>query len=187
LGDTLAGLPGVSSTAFAPGASRPIIRGLGAERVQVLTNGIGVIDASAASPDHAVTADPLGVERIEILRGPASLAYGGGATGGVINVIDGLIVEKLPEKDFSGAIYGGLTSVDEGKQAAARAAAKMGQIVAVVNGSWLDPADFAHGTLPNSAVENKSLSGGHTWVGDSAFLGGAVRRLESTYGNVAEP
>ena len=112
LGDTLAGLPGVSSTAFGPGASRPIIRGLGAERVQVLANGIGVIDASAASPDHAVTSDPLGAERIEILRGPASLAYGGGATGGVVNVIDGLIVEKLPEKDVSGAVYGALTSAD---------------------------------------------------------------------------
>lgn len=211
LGDTLAGLPGVASTAFAPGSSRPIIRGLGAERVQVLTNGIGVIDASAASPDHAVTADPLGVERIEILRGPASLAYGGGATGGVINVIDGLIVEKLPEKNLSGAVYGALTSVDEGKQAAGRLVGRMGPVVAVLNGSWLDtkdidipdfalsqaardeavaggadPADFANGTLPNSAVENNSLSGGLSWVGDSAFLGAAVRRLESTYGNVAE-
>lgn len=211
LGDTLKGLPGVSSTAFAPGASRPIIRGLGAERVQVLANGIGIIDASAASPDHAVTSDPLGAERIEILRGPASLAYGGGATGGVINVIDGLIVDKLPEKNFSGAVYGALTSVDDGKQAAARASAKMGHFVAVLNSSWLDtddidipgfalsqaardeaiaggadPADFANGTLPNSADENKSLSGGLSWVGDSAFLGGAVRRLESTYGNVAE-
>jgi iron complex outermembrane receptor protein len=211
LGDTLAGLPGVASTAFAPGASRPIIRGLGAERVQVLNNGIGVIDASAASPDHAVTADPLGAERIEILRGPASLAYGGGATGGVVNVIDGLIVEKLPEKAFSGAVYGALTSADEGKQAASRASGRMGQVVAVVNGSWLDtddydipdfalsqaardeaiaggadPADFANGSVPNSAAENKSLSGGLSWVGDSAFLGGAVRRVESTYGNVAE-
>jgi iron complex outermembrane recepter protein len=211
LGDTLAGLPGVASTAFAPGASRPIIRGLGAERVQVLNNGIGVIDASAASPDHAVTADPLGAERIEILRGPASLAYGGGATGGVVNVIDGLIVEKLPEKAFSGAVYGALTSANEGKQAAARASGRMGQVVAVVNGSWLDtgdydipdfalsqaardeaiaggadPADFANGSVPNSASENKSLSGGLSWVGDNAFIGSAVRRIESTYGNVAE-
>ncbi len=104
LGDTLSGLPGVASTSFGPGASRPIIRGLGAERVQVLANGIGVIDASAASPDHAVTSDPLGADRIEILRGPASLAYGGGATGGVVNVIDGLIREELPKEAVSGAV-----------------------------------------------------------------------------------
>lgn len=212
LGDTLAGIPGVSSTAFGPGASRPIIRGLGAERVQVLANGIGVIDASAASPDHAVTSDPLGAERIEILRGPASLAYGGGATGGVVNVIDGLIVEKKPEKDFSGAVYGALTSVDDGKQTAGRISGVLGDFVGVVNGSWLDskdtdipgyalsasarqeaiaggadPADFAHGTLPNSAVETKSLSAGLTWVGENAFLGGAVRKLDDQYGTVAEP
>jgi len=211
LGDTLSGLPGVSSTGFGPGASRPIIRGLGAERVQVLANGIGVIDASAASPDHAVTSDPLGAERIEILRGPASLAYGGGATGGVVNVIDGLIVEALPEKQFSGAAYAALTSADEGKQVAARGVAQFGQFVAVVNGGYLDtndidipgfalspaareeavlggadPADFANGTLPNSAVSNEALSGGLSWVGDNAFLGAAVRHVENTYGLVAE-
>lgn len=211
LGDTLAGLPGVASTSFGPGASRPIIRGLGAERVQVLSNGIGVIDASAASPDHAVTSDPLGAERIEILRGPASLAYGGGATGGVVNVIDGLIVEKLPAEAFSGAVYGALTSADEGKQVAGRVVGSAGNFVGVLNGSWLDagdvdipgfalssaaraeaitdgadPADFANGTLPNSAVKTKSLSGGLSWVGDGAFLGGAVRRAENQYGIVAE-
>ncbi len=212
LGDTLAGLPGIATTAFGPGASRPIIRGLGAERVQVLTNGIGVVDASAASPDHAVTGDPLGAERIEILRGPASLAYGGGATGGVVNVIDGLIVEKKPDAAFSGSLYGGLTSADEGKQAAARVTGVWGDFVGVLNGSWadskdvdipgfalsegaraqaitdgVDPATFANGTLPNSAVETKSVSAGLSWVGDNLFLGGAVRKLDDRYGTVAEP
>jgi iron complex outermembrane recepter protein len=211
LGDTLSGLPGVASTSFGPGASRPIIRGLGAERVQVLANGIGVIDASAASPDHAVTSDPLGVERIEILRGPAALAYGGGATGGVVNVIDGLIVDTLPEEAFSGAAYGSLTSVDDGKQAAGRIVGRMGPVVGVLNGSWLDandidipgfafsearqaeeiangadPADFANGTLPNSFVENQSISAGLSWVGDEAFLGAAVRDLENSYGIIVE-
>lgn len=212
LGDTLAGLPGISSTAFGPGASRPIIRGLGAERVQVLTNGIGVVDASAASPDHAVTGDPLGAERIEILRGPASLAYGGGATGGVVNVIDGLIVESKPDRDVSGSVYGALTSADQGKQAAGRVTGVYGDFVGVLSGSWLktddvgipgfaltpaarqdaiadgvDPATFAHGTLPNSGVETKGISAGLTWVGDNAFLGAAVRRLDDQYGTVAEP
>lgn len=211
LGDTLAGLPGISSSAFAPGASRPIIRGLGEQRVQVLSNGIGIVDASTASPDHAVTADPLGVERIEILRGPAALAYGGGATGGVVNVIDGLIVERKPEKVFSGAVYGALTSADEGKQVAGRISGVMGDFVGVLNGSYLDagdveipgfalsatareeaildgadPADFASGTLPNSAVENQAINAGLSWVGDNGFIGAAVRRLDQTYGTVAE-
>ncbi|MDZ4761988.1 MAG: TonB-dependent receptor [Alphaproteobacteria bacterium] len=211
LGDTLAGLPGISSTSFGPGASRPIIRGLGAERVQVLTNGIGVIDASAASPDHAVLADPLGAERIEILRGPAALAYGGGATGGVVNVIDGLIVETLPERALSGQLYGGLTSADEGQQAAGRMTASAGGFVGVLHGSYLDADEvdipgfalsetaraaviadggpdepFASESLPNSAVENQGLSGGLSWVGDSAFIGAAVRRTENAYGIVGE-
>ena len=209
LGDTLKGLPGVTSTSFGPGASRPIIRGLGAERVQVLANGIGVIDASAASPDHAVTSDPLGAERIEILRGPASLAYGGGATGGVVNVIDGLIREELPKEALSGSVYGALTSADEGKQVAGRVVGTAGNFVGVLNGSWMDAGDidipgfalssaereheaehghtdFANGTLPNSFVETKSLSGGLSWIGENAYLGGAIRRAENKYGIVAE-
>ncbi|WP_273417948.1 Plug domain-containing protein [Hyphomonas adhaerens] len=69
LGDTLDRQPGVSTTFFGQGASRPVLRGLGAERVQVLTNGIGVIDVSAASPDHQAAADGIDAEKIEILRG----------------------------------------------------------------------------------------------------------------------
>ncbi|MEZ5938851.1 MAG: TonB-dependent receptor [Hyphomonadaceae bacterium] len=211
LGDTLSSLPGVSSTSFGPGASRPIIRGLGAERVQVLTNGIGVIDASAASPDHAVNADPLGAERIEILRGPASLAYGGGASGGVVNVIDGLIVESLPDQPFKAMAYGALSSADDGRQIAGRVTGTMGQFVGVVSGNYrkssdvdipgfaysdarraaeiedgADPADFARDQLPNSFVDDSSLSAGLSWVGDRAFLGGAVRQADNKYGIVAE-
>lgn len=210
LGDTLAGLPGVSSSSFAPGASRPIIRGMGAERVQVLTNGIGVVDASAASPDHAVTADPLGAERIEILRGPASLAYGGGATGGVVNVIDGLIVDRLPDDRFSGLLYAGATSVDDGRQVAGRLTGVAGPLVGVLHGSWSEADDidipgfalsdraraaiiasggagpFTERTLPNSASESETLSGGLSWIGDHAFLGVGARHLENEYGIVAE-
>jgi iron complex outermembrane receptor protein len=73
LGDTLDATPGISTTFFGAGASRPIIRGLGEDRVRVLQNGIGAIDASTASPDHAVTSDGLDAERIEVLRGSAAL------------------------------------------------------------------------------------------------------------------
>ena len=140
LGDTLSAQPGVSSTAFGPGASRPIIRGLGAERVQVLTNGIGVIDASAASPDHAPTADPLGAQRIEILRGPATLAYGGGASGGVVNVIDGLIAEQPGET--GGQAYAGYTSVDEGTTLSGRGVLASGPMTLVITGASRDADDI---------------------------------------------
>ena len=121
LGDTLDGLPGVSTTFFGQGASRPVLRGLGAERVQVLTNGIGVIDASAASPDHQVSADGIDAKSIEILRGPAALAYGGQAIGGVVNVIDGLIVDELPEAAVSGDLFAAFNGVNEGEEFAGRA------------------------------------------------------------------
>ncbi len=142
LGDTLSGQPGVSSTFFGQGASRPVLRGLGAERVQVLTNGIGVIDVSAASPDHQVTADGIDADKIEILRGPAALAYGGQAIGGVVNVIDGLIVEALPERPVSGEAYGAWNGVNDGTELGARAAFTAGPLVFSLSGSKRDFGDF---------------------------------------------
>ena len=82
LGDSLTSLPGVSSTSFAPGSSRPVLRGFQGPRVKVLTDGIGSLDASNTSVDHAVTIDPLTAQRIEVLRGPAVLLFGGDAIGG---------------------------------------------------------------------------------------------------------
>ena len=120
LGDSLDRQPGVSTTFFGAGASRPILRGLGAERVQVLTNGIGVIDVSAASPDHQVTADGIDAEKIEILRGPAALGYGGQAIGGVGNAIDGLIAQDLPDEPVSGDLFTAYNSVNEGTELAGR-------------------------------------------------------------------
>jgi len=76
LGETLATMPGVSSSYFGPGSSRPVIRGLEADRVRVLQNGVNTIDASATSVDHAVSFDPVGVQSIEVVRGPATLLYG---------------------------------------------------------------------------------------------------------------
>ena len=96
LGDTLNSIPGVSATSFGPNSSRPIIRGLDAERVRIMQNGIGILDASSLSFDHAVSLDPLVIEQIEVIRGPAALLYGGSAVGGVVNAIDHRIpTEKL--------------------------------------------------------------------------------------------
>ena len=81
IGEVLASLPGVSATSFAPGASRPVLRGFGGERVRVLTDGTGSLDASSTSADHAVAVDPLIADRVEVLRGPAVLLYGSQAIG----------------------------------------------------------------------------------------------------------
>jgi iron complex outermembrane receptor protein len=98
IGETLAHEPGVSATSFGPSASRPVLRGLQGERVRVLTNGLGSIDVSNTSVDHAVVVNPLLAERIEVLRGPQSLLYGSSAVGGVVNVIDKRIPTAVPDE-----------------------------------------------------------------------------------------
>ncbi len=98
LGDTLGGLPGVSSTYFGPNANRPTIRGLDGDRVKVLSNAGASLDASSLSFDHAVPIDPLIVDRIEVLRGPGALFYGGSAVGGVVNTLD----NRIPKQRLNG-------------------------------------------------------------------------------------
>lgn len=101
LGETLNGLPGVSSSYFGPNASRPSIRGQDGDRIRILQNGGAAPDASALSYDHAVPVDALVTERVEVLRGPSALQYGGSAVGGVVNVID----NRVPSEPIDG--FGG--------------------------------------------------------------------------------
>lgn len=109
IGDILTQLPGVSATGFSPGSSRPVLRGFQGERVRVLIDGIGTIDASNTSVDHAVSIDPLTAESIEVLRGPAVLIYGSSAIGGAVNVIDRRIPHVKPE---NGLRFDGVLSAD---------------------------------------------------------------------------
>ncbi len=97
LGDTLSGLPGVSATSFSPGSSRPVLRGFQGERVRVMVDGIGSIDVSNTSADHAVTIDPITADRVEVLHGPAVLLFGGQAIGGAVNVFDRRIPRSVPD------------------------------------------------------------------------------------------
>ncbi len=114
LGETLSALPGVASTGFGPGASRPILRGLGANRVRILANSTDTLDASNTSPDHAVSVEPFLVKRIEVVRGPAALLHGSSAVGGVVNVIDHRIESELPARAVSGVIDGTVTDNGRG-------------------------------------------------------------------------
>jgi len=91
IGETLNTIPGVSSSYFGPNASRPIIRGMDGDRIKILNNSADSHDLSSLSNDHSVPNDALIVERIEVLRGPSAIMYGGSAVGGVINLIDNRI------------------------------------------------------------------------------------------------
>jgi hypothetical protein len=125
IGDALARQPGVSASSFGPNASRPILRGLAGERVRVLTDGIGAFDVSNTSADHAVAIDPLLADRIEVLRGPASLRYGSSAIGGVVNVLDRRIPMEVPDTPVAGQLRLGLGSV--AKERAAKRSAGPGR------------------------------------------------------------
>ena len=117
LGETLAQEPGIRSSSFGAGASRPIVRGQSGARVRVLESGFDSGDASTTSPDHAVAVDPMSAERIEVLRGPSTLLYGGEAVGGVVNVIDQRIPEFRATDPIHGALHLGLYTATEERSA----------------------------------------------------------------------
>ncbi len=142
IGETLKLEPGVSSTFFGAGASRPIIRGQGGDRVRVLTNGVGSIDASSASPDHAVAAEPAQAERIEVVRGASLLRYGSSGSGGIVNVIDGRIPTEVPD-GIDGAVRIGASSVDLGREVAGSIDYGIGSnLVLHLDGTWREADDY---------------------------------------------
>lgn len=205
LGDLVNGLPGVRSTAFAPGASRPVIRGLSGPRVQVLTNGMGLIDASSVSPDHQVAADPAEAQRIEIIRGPATLAFGGTAIGGVINVMDGRIPVARPDGP-DGRLSAQASSGDNGRAVSARVSAPVGPFVFTLNAVDKASDDYAiptpavsrrlaerdglaridTGRQANSFSELQTWGIGAAWLGERGLVGASFKDLASSYGIVAE-
>src|SRR5688572_19233827 len=137
LGEMLAKIPGVSATSFSPGASRPVLRGFAGDRVRVLVDGIGSIDASNTSADHAVTIDPLTAERIEVLRGPAVLLYGSSAIGGAVNVIDKRIPHRVPDEAVHVDAIGALDTAYDLREGAASVDLPLGSSLALhVDGSW---------------------------------------------------
>ncbi len=153
IGETLKAEPGVSSTFFGAGASRPIIRGQGGDRVRVLTNGIGSIDASSASPDHAVAAEPAQAEQIEVLRGAGILRYGSSGAGGIVNVIDGRIPTVVPEGGTEVDFRMSATTVDSGFEAAASVDQALGSnLVLHLDGTFRDAGDFRIPDFAESAA-----------------------------------
>ena len=202
LGDLVSGLPGVRSTQFAPGASRPVIRGLSGPRVQVLTNGLGLIDASSVSPDHQVAVDPAEARRIEIVRGPSTLVFGGSAIGGVVNILDDRIPSEPAEGGLEGHISAQASTVDDGTSLGARLKANAGPLVLTLDGFTRSASDYQVPVFPESrrqlaaegetpgderTVENTFVNldqygAGVSWVGSRGFLGLSVKRVESTYG-----
>ncbi|HEY0159571.1 MAG TPA: TonB-dependent receptor [Thermoanaerobaculia bacterium] len=184
IGETLAQEPGVSSTSFGAGASRPVIRGLGADRIRVLEEGVGTGDVSNVSPDHAVSVDPANAEQIEIVRGPATLLYGSNAVGGVVNVISARVPSRANADPFTGTVDLRYSSAAEEKTSAFIANGGAGQFAWHADFTLRDTNDYAipGGVLPNSATQSRTGTVGGSWVEDRGFLGVAVTNFETNYG-----
>lgn len=205
LGETLNGLPGVSSTYFGPNAGRPVIRGLDADRVRLMQNGLGMLDVSALSPDHAVPLDPLVIDQVEVVRGPAALLYGGSAVGGVVNALD----NRIPQEPISGSAgraetrFGGPdnqrsgSAVLEGGNGVLAVHADVFQrtsddlkIPEFARSSRLraqsPQADEPRGRLRNSSASADGGALGASLTFDRGYAGLAYSGYNSEYGTVAE-
>ncbi|MEI7572367.1 MAG: TonB-dependent receptor plug domain-containing protein, partial [Phenylobacterium sp.] len=151
IGDLLAGLPGLRSTAYGPGASRPVIRGLSGPRVLLLQNGVGMVDASSLSPDHAVPSEAGQASRIEVLRGPSTLAYGGAGIGGVVNVIDDRVPSRRPDGLADGHAALSWSGIDNGRSASGAATVAVGPLVLAMDATRRRSGDYDTPVPPVSA------------------------------------
>ncbi len=210
LGQTLARMPGVSSSYFGPAASRPIIRGLEGDRVRILQNGLNTIDASALSPDHAVSFDVSNMKSVEVIRGPATLLYGSNAIGGVVNAIDGRIVDEKLDGTLRGAMGGRFSSVDNGYQSNVMLEGGHQGLAFHVEAFTRAAEDFRIpgnartvgqqernplpvGTAepnkiqPNSNLRAEGVSAGMSYIWDEGFIGFSWTEFHTNYGSPAEP
>ncbi|MBC7548991.1 MAG: TonB-dependent receptor plug domain-containing protein, partial [Polaromonas sp.] len=204
LGETLDGTPGVSSTYFGPNASRPIIRGMDGDRIRILNNSGALLDASGLSFDHSVSSDPISIERIEVLRGPGALQYGGSAVGGVINVIDNRIPRE-PQFDAQGGVSGKLDlgAATGNRERGGGALFEAGTDRYTLHVDAFDrttgdvkvPVDLLctkgnvnsiRNRICNSASQTRGGAVGGTAFFDQGYLGASVSSYRSNYGTVAE-
>ncbi len=187
LGETLAGIPGVNMDSFGAGASRPVIRGQTAPRVKVLSDSSEVLDASQVSPDHAVVGEPLLLRRIEVLRGPSALLYGGGAIGGAINLIDDKIPTAVPENGIEGVAEFRAGTGDDELAGVAGITVGTGNVAFHAEGVLRDTNDYKVPGWTDSHVDgsyNETSTGsvGASIIGDNGYFGVAYTRQRSEYG-----
>ena len=199
LGETLATQPGVTSSYFGPAASRPVIRGLGGDRIRILEGGVATGDVSSVSADHALAIDTSSTERVEILRGPASLRYGSNAVGGVVNVLDNRIPSALTSGPFTGSLTLRGNTVSDERTSAATVEGSQSRLAwhvdftrtdthdtKIPGFAELEPEDDEHeeeaGILENSAQEIRKGAVGASLIFDRGFIGLAYSDYDSFYG-----
>jgi iron complex outermembrane receptor protein len=185
LADALENVPGVTGSGFAAGASRPVIRGFDANRVRILESGIGSFDVSDVGPDHGVPIDPLAAQRIEIIRGAATLRYGSQAIGGVVNAINNRVPTELPDEFVSGEVAGAYGTNANTKEGSVLGDMRVGQFAVHADGfgHHTDDYDTPEGTLSNSYFKGNSYSFGSSYFfGEDSRIGAAIVQHDAEYG-----
>jgi iron complex outermembrane receptor protein len=183
LADALRATPGVAGTGFAAGASRPVIRGMDAERVKLTENGLSSSDVSDLGPDHGVPIDPLAAREIEIVRGAATLRYGSQAIGGVVNVINNRIPLKpvLGMEGEASAAYASAAGAGEGTLLID---AGQGPFAVHLDGFGRRTRDYEipGGRQPNSFFRGEGYSGGASYFFGDNRVGASGTRYAARYG-----
>ncbi|MGP9800972.1 TonB-dependent receptor [Rheinheimera sp. NSM] len=192
IGETLKYEPGVHANYYGPVASSPVIRGLDGPRVRILNNGLDTADVSRIGPDHAISADAITAQQIEVLRGPATLLYGSGAIGGVINVVDNRIPRQLRASSETKLESRYVDASDE-KTIALNHEGSSDNIAWHFDGFNRDASNYdvprftndegeTLTTLENSWTQSKAINGGVSYIGNRGLFGISIGRLESDYG-----
>jgi iron complex outermembrane receptor protein len=185
LGETLAREPGITTTGFAPGASNPVVRGQGSFRVRTLENGIGTHDVSMLSDDHGVPANPLVSRRVEVIRGPATLRYGGGAIAGAIDSLSDRVPGRLRERPIEGDLFAAYGTNANTRDGAFLLDGSTDELAWHLDGMSRDSNDYH---LPsdrdefNTETDGYSLAAGGAWIGERGRLGFGYARFADVYG-----
>lgn len=198
IGDTLMWEPGVTSSSYGPGSSRPVIRGFSGYRVRVLQDGIGTGDISDTSPDHGVSIEPLLARSVEVLRGPATLLHGGAAIGGVVDVETRNIPDQPPQGLIEGALSSRWESVSNGATGVGTATVGNENWAFQLNGLLRRAEDYSipgrarrtpsttgtnpEGRLPSTWLETDLLSIGGSRFWEKGWIGASFMSYDSRYG-----
>ena len=198
IGDTLQTEAGITSSSFGPSGGRPMIRGLDGDRIRILQNSLGTLDASTQSLDHAIPVDTLTIEQIEVVRGPMSLLYGSSAVGGVINLVTNRIHSEYEEGFFSQALMQG-ESATNSLQSALHLNYGVKNWMFHVDGSTKNMMDYRlpehvkggvdqeRGDLVNSRSQQDNIAVGVSHIFDKGYFGLSYNHYHSLYGTVAAP
>ncbi|AEG32222.1 TonB-dependent receptor [Thiomicrospira cyclica] len=194
IGEALDGLPGISNADFGPGVGRPVIRGLQGSRVAILEDGARVSDVSGEGADHAVASSTLRADSVEVIRGPATLLYGSGASGGVVNVVSGRFSPIIGDR-ANGAVQAsyGLNGHDRRSGVALELPVSGEMAIRLdadyrqtdnfsINGFQTSDGEGKRNELLNSDVENRNLAITGIYAGERGFLGIGFSQWNSEYG-----